>query len=428
MQITSKSLTPTKVELTIIADADFLAGTKEHVLSDLSKDVNIAGFRKGHAPKALIEKNIDGSMLQSQFLEHAINDMYDQAVRQERLRTVNQPEVNITKFVPFTTLECAVTVEVVGKITLPDYKRIKVAKKAEKATDKDVTDVLDNLRSRDSERTDVERAAKDGDEVVIDFKGVDAKTKEAIAGADGTDYPLIIGSNTFIPGFEPELVGLKAGDEKTFIITFPKDYGSVELQNKKVSFTVTAKTVREITLPELNDAFAAKVGPFKTVDDLKAEIKTQVQADKDAQAQRAFENELLTAIAAETKADIPTSLIDEEINRMEAEEKRNLVYRGQTWQEHLKTEGKTEDEHKEGLRADAETRVKIGLLLGEVAEAEQIKVTVDELNAQIAQQKKRYSDPQMQAELDKPENRRELMARMLTEKTIAKLSEYASAK
>ncbi len=427
MQTTLKNLSPTKVELTVTADQAFLDRTKAHVLGDLAKDLNISGFRKGHAPAALVEKNVDPSAVQSRFLDHALNDLYFNAAQEQKLRPVAQPEINITKFVPFSTLEFKAEVEVVGAITLPDYKKIKVAKKTEAATDTDVEAVLADLARRDSTKKDVERAAKDGDEVVIDFKGVDAKTKEAIAGADGTDYPLVIGSNAFIPGFEPELVGLKAGGSKTFDITFPADYGAKELQKKKVSFAVTAKTVREIVLPELDDKFAGKVGPFKTLADLKTDIKKQIQAEKDTQAQRAFENELLETLASKTKADIPARLIDDEIDHMEAEEKRNLVYRGQTWQEHLAAEGKTDEQHREGLREQAEARVKTGLLLGEVAEAEKVTVTDAELDERIAQLKRQYSDKQMQAELSKPENRRELGSRLLTEKTIAKLSEYVSA-
>ena len=427
MQITSKNTSPTKVELAVVADQALLDRTKDHVLADLAKTANLAGFRKGHAPKALVEKSVDPATFQSRFLDHAINDLYFDAVQQEKLRPVAQPEISVTKFVPFTDLEFKATVEVVGKITLPDYKKIKVAKKVETTADKDVTAVLDDLRHRDGQKADVERAAKDGDEVVIDFSGVDAKTKEAIDGAIGSDYPLVLGSNTFIPGFEPELVGLKVGGEKTFDITFPADYGAKELQNKKVSFTVTVKTVREVVLPELDDKFAAKVGPFKTVADLKADIKKQITAEKENQAQRTFENELLATLAEKAKAEIPASLIDEEMDRMEVEEKRNLIYRGQTWQEHLAAEGKTEEQHREGLREQAEVRVKTGLVLGEVAEAEQIRVTEAELDERINQLKAQYSDKQMQAELSKPENRRELGSRLLTEKTIEKLVAYASA-
>ena len=427
MQTTQKSISPTKVEFTITADQALLDRVKDHVLADLAKDVNMAGFRKGHAPKALIEKNVDQSMLQSQFIDHALNELYGQALIEQKLRPVAQPEVSISKFVPFTTLEFKAIVEVVGKITLPDYKKIKVAKKVEKTTDTDVTAVLDDLRRREAGKKEVKRAAKDGDEVVIDFSGVDAKTKETIEGATGTDYPLTIGSNTFIPGFEPELIGLKPGEEKTFDITFPADYGAKELQNKKVTFSVKIKTVREQELPKLDDAFAAKVGPFKTVAELKSDIKQQLQVEKENQAQRSFESELLASIAEKAKADIPTSLIDEEIDRMEEEERRNLVYRGQTWQEHLEAEGKTAEKHREDLREQAEARVKTGLVLGEVAEAEKIVVDDKELDTRITQLKKQYTDKQMQVELDKPENRRELMSRLLTEKTIERLSTYAQA-
>ena len=426
MQITTKNTSPTKLEMVVVADQAQMDAIKGRVLADLAKKVNMAGFRKGHAPAALVEKSVDQETLQSDFLDAAINELYVAAAVQEKLRPASQPQIDISKFVPFTTLEFKATVEVVGAIKLPDYKKIKLALKKDVATDKDVTAVLEDLRRRDSEKKKVTRAAKDGDELTIDFSGADAKTKKVIEGAVGTDYPLVLGSGTFIPGFEPELVGLKAGDEKAFDITFPKDYGSKELQSKKVTFTVKVQKVQEPQLPKLDDAFAATVGPFKTLTELKIDVKKQLQAEKDTQAQRQLENELLATIAEKAKADIPSSLIDEEIDRMEQEERQNLVYRGQTWEEHLKAEGKTAEKHHEDLRPDAEARVKTGLVLGEVAEAEDINITDKELDERIAQLKSQYSDPQMQAELLKPENRRELGSRLLTEKTIAKLVEYAS--
>ena len=426
MNVSKSQISPTKVELAVEADQAFLGKVKDHVLGDLARGVNVAGFRKGHAPKNIVEKHTDPATLQNEFLQHAVNDLYIEAVSAEKLRPVGNPEINVTKFVPFSTLEFKATVEVVGKITLPDYKKIKMAKKVDKVTDKDVDSVLDDLRRRDSVKTEVQRAAKDGDEVVVDFKGVDAKTKEPFSGGTGTDYPLVLGSGTFIEGFEPQVVGMKPGDKKDIEVTFPTDYGVKDLQGKKASFAVTLKTVREVELAKLDDAFAAKVGPFKTVADLKADIKQQIASEKQNQAQRTLENNLLGEIAEKAKADIPTSLIEEEMDRMEDEEKRNLVYRGQTWQEHLEAEGKTAEQHREGLRESAEARVKTGLVLGEVAQAEGISYTEAELDTQIKSLKARYSDKQMQAELDKPENRRELGSRLITDKTIAKLVEYAA--
>lgn len=428
MQTTTKYENDTKLKLTVVADVAELAVIKEHVLKSLAKSQgNIPGFRKGKAPLNLIEKQLDPAVLQSEFLQHAVNDLFIQAIEVEGLRTVSRPEVDVKKFVPYTALEFTADVEVVGKITLPDYKKVKVAKKAVTVTAKEVDDVVESLRTRAAERKEVERASKDGDEITLDFSGVDAKTKEAIPGSEGKEYPLIIGSNTFIPGFEPELIGLKAGDEKTFDIVFPKDYGEKSLQNKKVTFTVKVHKVNEMVSPKLDDAFAATVGPFKTVAELKADIKKQLTADKERNAEQEFENELITKIAEKTQVTLPKVLVDEQINRMEQEEKQNLMYRGQTWQEHLKSEGLTEEEHREKNRDQAELRVKAGLVLSEIAEAEKLQVTPEELEVQIQILKGQYqSDANMQAELDKPENRRDIASRILTQKTVAKLKEYSA--
>lgn len=213
--------------------------------------------------------------------------------------------------------------------------------------------------------------------------------------------------------------------KKTFTVTFPKDYGAKELQNKKVSFTVTVKKVNEVKLPEVNDEFAVKLGP-KTVADLKTDIHAQLVAEKENQAERALESQLLQVLTEKSSLEIPTAMVDEEIERMLAEEKRNLLYRGQTWQEHLDAEGKTEEEHREDQRPQATMRVKSGVLLGEVSQAEGLTVTDEELQTHLAQLKQQYTDPTMQAELAKPENHRDIASRILTEKTIQLLKEYAS--
>jgi trigger factor len=272
----------------------------------------------------------------------------------------------------------------------------------------------------------VDRAAKSGDEVIIDFKGVDTKTKEAISGADGTGYPLQLGSNTFIPGFEDEVVGVKPGGEKTFDLTFPKDYGVKALQGRKVSFTVTVQKVQELQKPKLDEAFAATLGPFKTVAELKTDVKRQLQSEKEQEAQRAYDNELLEKIAAKSSVDVPEVMVEEEVDRIEEEEKRNVTYRGQTWQEHLDEEGLTAEAHREKNKPSAELRVKGGLILSEIAEKEQISVTPEELEMRMQLLKGQYPDPNMQAELDKPENRRDILSRMLTEKTLDALRSYAS--
>lgn len=426
MQLKREQIDPTKVKLTVVADQAELDKVKQHVLRDLSKNVKVPGFREGKAPANLIEKQIDPSAMQSEFMEHAVNDLYGDAIGQSGLRPVAQPQISITKFVPFNTLEFTAEVESVGDIKLANYKTIKLPAKPSTVTAEEVNNVLDNLRQRAATKTEVERPAKDGDEVAIDFSGVDAKTKSPIEGTDGKDYALVLGSGNFIPGFEKQLIGLKNGDEKAFDIVFPKDYGSKELQSRKVTFTVKINKIRELKQPKLDDDFAKTVGPFKTVTELKADIKKQLTVEKQQEATRAYDNELLEKIAAKSTVAIPKSLIEEEIDRMEEEEKRNIVYRGQTWQEHLGEEGLTAEQHREKQREGATLRVKGGLILGEISQAEGISVTPEELEIRIQLLKGQYTDPAMHAELDKPENRRDINSRMLTEKTLDLLRSYAS--
>jgi trigger factor len=428
MQVSKKNLSETKLTLTIKGDAKDLQSIKQETVQALAKDVKVQGFREGKAPLNLVEKQLNPQLLQTEFLERAINMLYVLAAQQEKVRPVAQPEVKITKFVPFDTVEFTADVEVIGEIKLPDYKKIKLTKKTIKVTDKDVEEVLEQLKKRDGAKKEVARAAKAGDQLTIDFAGTDAKIGDAINGADGKDYPLTIGSNTFIPGFEDQLIGLKPGAEKTFDITFPKDYGVKALQSKKVTFKVTVHKVEELVDAVIDDKFAAKIGPFKTVAELKTDIKKQLAAEQQNQADRDFANELLDKIAEKTTVALPESLINDQLDRMDQEEKQNLIYRGQTWQEHLDAEGVTEEEHRKRNRPQAEQRVKVGLALTEIAEKEKIEVTPEELEIRLQLLKGQYPDKKMQAELDKLENRREIASRMTSEKTLDKLTAYATAK
>jgi trigger factor len=427
MQVTRSNLSDTKIKLTLIADQAQLDNAKRQTLKALSKDIKLAGFRQGKVPLELVEKNANPSLLQQDFLERAMNTMYGQALDEEKLRPVAQPQVTVTKFVPFTTLEIDAEVDVIGQIKLMDYKKAKLAKETPKVTADDVKAVLKQLQTREAERKDVDRAAKDGDQVVIDFAGVDAKDSTPISGADGRNYPLVLGSNAFIPGFEPNLIGMKADEEKTFDITFPEDYGVESLQKREVSFTVKVHKVQEVVEPAADDEFAAKIGPFKTLAELKADIKKQLEVEKQHQADRDYEEQLLNLVADKSEAAIPDSLVEAEIARMEASERQDLGYRGQTWQEHLEAEGVTEEEHREKNREQATRRVKAGLVLAEVAEKEGVDVTKEELDLRLQLLKGQYQDAAMQAELDKAENRREIASRLLTEKTVAKLVGYATA-
>jgi trigger factor len=428
VSVKQERLSPTSAKLTISAEQELMASVKNEVLKRLGKQTKVPGFREGKAPVGLVEKQVSSSLLQTEFLDEAINRLYSEALEIENIRPVNQPKISVQKFVPFTTLEFIAEVEAIGKVTLPDYTKIKLAKKKISLSEKDVDDVIHNLQLRVADKSDVTRPSQIGDQVMIDFTGKDAKTDDAIKGADGKDFPLILGSNSFIPGFETNLEGLKSGAKKTFTLKFPKDYGVSALQNREVVFAVTINKVQAVVEPKIDAEFATKIGPFKTVEELRDDIKKQLSVEKQTELDRLFENELLEKIAATAHVDIPDSLINEEVERTEQQIRQNLAYRGQTWQEYLDEMGQTEADYRASLRQPSELRVKVGLVLTEVADREQITVTPEEFDMQLRLLKGQYQDPAMQAELDKPENKRTILSRMLSEKTIAKLSQYATSK
>lgn len=425
MQITKQSPNSTTIILTVALESDELEPIKQQVLKELAKNVKIAGFRPAKAPLEMVQKQVDQQVLNQEFLEEAIQKYYPEAARQEKLRPVDRPEISIKAFVPFSELSFEATVPVITDVKLPDYKKLKKPRTKAKVVAKDIDEVIDNLRAQSAEKESVERAAKTTDQVMIDFSGVD-KNGKAIKGADGTDYPLVLGSKTFIPGFEENIEGLKTGDEKTFDVTFPEDYGVSSLAGEKVTFTVTVKDVKAVKKPKLDDEFASKVGPVKSVDELKSDIKKELSKEKQRQADLDYESELVRDITKKAKVDIPDVLIDEQEQRLLDEFKQNLTYRGQTIAEFLADKDMNEEEYRKNeLRPQAEERVKASIVLSEIADQENIQVTPEELEIRLQVLKGQYQDAKMQEELNKPESRQNIASRMLSEKTVAQLASYA---
>ncbi len=426
MQVKRTTHSETEVTLTIVTSTAEMVAMKNHVLEHFQQKVKLQGFREGKAPLNMVEKSVDQTELQSQFLEETINQLYPQVVNSEQIRPVDRPEITIKKFVPFTTLEFEAKVTVLGVIKLPDYKKIKVARPKVTITAKDVDGIIKSLQTQQAEKNDVDRAAKSGDQVWIDFKGTDAKGVP-VKGADGKDYPLLIGSNAFIPGFEENMTGLKANDSKTFTLTFPKDYGVKALAGQKVTFEVSVTKVQEVVEPKADDDFAAKAGPFKSMKELRDDIKKQLSVERQRESDRNYESEIIRKITEKTMVTVPQVLVDDQVERILQDIRQNLSYRGQTFQEFLSSEGKTEEEYRKSIAPQAEERVKASLVLAEVAELEKVTITPEELDARMQSLKAQYPDTGMQAELKKPEARQDIASRMLSEKTVALLTKLASS-
>lgn len=428
MQIKVTHPSKTEAVMVITPTAEELAKIKQQVLGKFKNQVKVAGFRAGKTPLELVEKHADQQALQSTFLDEAVEQLYRQALEGQTFRVVASPKVSLTKFVPYTTLEFTATVPVVTEPKLADYKKpSKVEKPKVTITAADINGILENLQLRMAEKKDVDRVAKSGDQAWIDFTGVDA-TGKPVAGADGKDYPLALGSNTFIPGFEDNVIGTKANEQKTFTLTFPKDYGVKALAGSKVTFTVITTKVQEVVKPKLDDEFAKKAGPFTSLTQLKDDIKKQMTLEREQQAQRDYESELIRDITTRSTLEVPAVIVDEQIASMLEKERQNAIYRGVTWEEYLSQQDTDEKGYKAKIRPAAEERVKASLILSEIADAENVQITREELDARMVELKSQYQDPKMQEELATDEALQDVASRMLTEKTITKLVEYANKK
>jgi len=423
MHVKKTSISPTKLSLVISANQSDLSPIKQHTLKHFAKNVKVTGFREGKAPLAMVEKNVDQNLFQSHFFEDALQEFYNQVIDSEKIRPASQPKVTLKKFVPYSQLEFELSVDVFGSVTLADYKNLKSKRQKLEIKQSDIDEVIKNMQHRMAKKIEVKREAKIGDELLIDFSGSDDKNKP-VNGARGKDYPLTLGSKTFIPGFEDNLIGIKAGQSKKFDLKFPKDYSIKSLANKKVTFKVKVNKVHQLESPNVDDNFANKIGPFKDVTDLKSDIKKQLLNERQNESERKFESDLVREASEKSKLDVPESLINQQIDFMISELKQNLTYRAQTFDDYLSSEGIDENSYRLDIREDALQRVKAGLVLAEIAEAENIQVTKEELDIRIGVLKGQYQDKKMLDELDKAESRRDIASRMMSEKTIAKIKSY----
>jgi len=428
MKVKRNDPSPTQAVLSVIATEEELSSIKNRVLDKFKNDIKIPGFRTGKVPIEILEKNINQATLQSEFLDDAIGQLYFAAISDQKLRPVDQPKINLKKFVPFTVLEFDAEVEVLGEVKLTDYKKLKLKRPKPEVTPNEVSEVITSLRQQLAEKLDVSRPAKAGDQVFIDFFGTDAKTNDPLKGADGKNYPLLLGSKTFVDGFESAIVDMRAGEVKEFIVKFPKDYGAKALQNKRVNFRVSLIKVQEVKLPKLDKDFAKKVGPVKSMAELKIDIEKQLSHEKQHQLEKDYESKLVMKLSDKSKVEIPEVLLNDQIEQLWLELKQNLTYQGKTTTEFIESEGTTEEKYrKDVLKPQAYARVKASLVLAEVSELEKIEVTPEELDVRMQLLKGQYQDKEMQTMLEKPETRKDIAARLLTEKTLDRLKSYASS-
>lgn len=429
MKTTVKNISDTKVELTITISAERLAIAEQIATTKLARDVKVAGFRKGKVPVAVAAKNIDSQALQEAILDNAISKAVAEAFLENGIQALDRPAVEVKKYVPGESLEFTAEAEILPKITLGDYKKLKAKTEKVSVSKDEIDEIVERMRKGFSEKKEVKRVAKVGDETVIDFIG--KKDGVAFDGGTGNDYPLTLGSNQFIPGFEEGVVGHKAGETFDLDVIFPADYGSAELKGAKVTFTTTLKSINEITLPELTDELAAKAGPFKTVAELKDDIKRELANQKERENSDRLKDDLVSQLVAVSKVPVPEILVADQAKSIEQDFTNNLMYQGLSIEQYLENKGFESKEKwlETEIREVAEKRVKAGLVLAELSKVEKVEATTAELDTHVETYRQQYAkDPEALKQFEQPEVRRDIANRLLTEKTVDLLVAFNTKK
>jgi len=425
LQVKLQKLPGSKVKLTITIEKEEMQGYERHAYRHLVNQVKIAGFRPGKAPLNILKKEVGEAKFENEVLEVAVPQSYYKAVTDEIIQAISQPQVKVVKFVPGELLEYEAEVAVLPEVKLPNYKNIKVKIGEVKVKKEEIDQILNNLRKERAILRDVEREAKKNDRVEIDFDGFIGSNP--LEGGSSKNHPLVIGEGNFIPGFEEELIGLKKGDTKEFDIKFPENYHVADIAGKGVHFVVKMHLVQEVDLPELNDKFIAQIGPFKKVADLKKDIEENLEQAKKEEERRKTEQELLEKIVEKSEIEVPKDMVDQETQAMIQDLESAIISRGGNFDDYLKSIGKKKENLDKELRADAEKRVKTGLVLSQVSKEEGILVTDAEIEAEI--NKRIAGMPNAEGFREKyftSENKKDIELQLFTRKTIDRLLDYAT--
>ena len=377
-----KKIENAKVELKCTIEGDSYKAAQDKAFKKIAAKVEVKGFRKGAAPKHLVEKYINHYEVLLESAESLAQATLDDAIKEHDVHLIDRPqlkvdEINDDKCV--LTFECAVLPDV----TLGDYKALKYEKEEVKVEDKDVDDEIANLLDRKADlELKEDGEVEDGDTAVIDFEGfVDGV---AFEGGKGENYDLIIGSNTFIPGFEPQLIGMKSEETKDINVTFPQDYQAENLKGKDAVFKVTVHEIKKKVLPLLDDEFVKeqKIENVNTVDELKAYTKDNLLKRKENDATYKADEDLMNKLTEIVTVEIPEVMINEEEESMLREYDQRLMQQGLNLDQFLKFTNQSKDALKEQFKEDAIKRIKINLGLSEIAKIENIEVSDDDIKAE----------------------------------------------
>ena len=395
MSVQVENLEKSMAKLTIEVSAEQFEAAMQKAYIKNKGRIQLPGFRKGKAPRAMIEKMYGAGIFYEDAANEIIPEAYEEAAKESGLVITSQPEIDVTQIEKGKSFIFTATVAVKPEVTLGEYKGLEYEAQPVEVTDEEVEEELKKVQNQQARTVTVEdRPVADGDIVTIDYEGFVDGT--AFAGGKGTDYDLTIGSHSFIDTFEEQLVGKNAGEETEVNVTFPEQYHEASLAGKPATFKVTVKAIKAKELPELDDEFASEVSDFETLDEYKSDLKTKALERKEKEAKTAKQNALVDKAVENASMEIADAMITSQARNMANDFAQRLQMQGMTVDQYLQYTGLTREALVDQMKPQAETRIKNRLVLEAIAKAENIEVSDEEVEAEMQKMADAYK-----MELDK---------------------------
>ena len=415
-----------EVKLSFEIEAEKFEDAMKKVYAKTAKYFTIPGFRKGKAPMAIVERTYGSSIFYEDTFNELVPDIYDEAIKENKIEAVSRPQIDISQMEKGKDLKFTAIVQIKPEVKLGKYKGIELKKIEYTVSDKDVEHELGHMAEHNARLVTVDdRPVEKGDITIIDFAGsIDGV---AFEGGTATNQELEIGSNKFIPGFEDQVIGMKVNEEKDINVTFPEDYFSKDLAGKEATFKVTLHEIKKKELPKIDDDFAKDVSEFDTLADLKADIKSKMEKENEERAKYESEEAAIEAVCKDVEVDIPSGMIETEIDNMVKDIENKLSYQGLTLDQYLKLTNKTMENLRKEFDEQANKAVKSRLVLEAIIKAEDIKPDDKEVEEKVKEMAKNYSRPEDEL-LKNEELKNYVTDNMKYEKAIAFILDNAKMK
>ncbi|MFD2116503.1 trigger factor [Paenibacillus yanchengensis] len=424
MKATWEKVDTNLVSLEVEVDAEKVATALDQAFKKVVKEVNVPGFRKGKIPRSLFESRFGVESLYQDAIDILLPEAYTQAIQENELQPVDRPEIDVTQIAKGQTFKFTAKVTVKPEVKLGEYKGLEIKEGSAEVSEEDIAKELESLQQRHAELNVVEEGAvQNGDTTIIDFDGyVDG---EQFEGGYSERYSLELGSGSFIPGFEEQVVGMELGEMKDVTVTFPEEYHAPELAGKDAIFKVKLHEMKRKTLPALDDEFAKDVSEFDTFEEYKADLVAKMQENKQKEVEQEREVAVVEAATAAAEVEIPTAMVDSETDFMLQDFENRLRMQGMNLDLYYQFSGQSEQVLRDQMRADAERRVRNNLVLDAIAKAEGFEVTDEEVETELNRLSELHNRPvaELREIFERNGNMENISEDVLLRKTIAFLVE-----